>query len=100
MRVKFNCGDSGLCIEPPGTHVHVAVWQLVLTGLCILAGTLFSFLDTRTAPCLQSSSSNGRHRHHARTRSQARAAEQIPRAARVLRRADQVCNYFLCVFVV
>ena len=35
---QFNCGPKGVCIDPPGTPGHVAVWQLVLTGLCILAG--------------------------------------------------------------
>ncbi|KAH9913953.1 uncharacterized protein BXZ73DRAFT_55192 [Epithele typhae] len=41
---SFHCGAAGACLDPAGTPVNVEVWQLVITGLAILAGKMMVFV--------------------------------------------------------
>ncbi|RPD59062.1 hypothetical protein L226DRAFT_465648 [Lentinus tigrinus ALCF2SS1-7] len=31
------CGPRGVCVDPPGTPAHVQAWQLVVTGMSVIA---------------------------------------------------------------
>ncbi|KAI0349555.1 hypothetical protein OH77DRAFT_1507429 [Trametes cingulata] len=37
---SFNCSSNGLCSDPPETPARVQAWQIVLTGLSVIAAML------------------------------------------------------------
>ncbi|TFK78224.1 hypothetical protein K466DRAFT_507635, partial [Polyporus arcularius HHB13444] len=34
---SITCGSQGMCVDPPGTPIHVKAWHFVITGLSVIA---------------------------------------------------------------